>query len=509
MADLFQAVRFRIKGTGVYVEPVRPAASGAAYDTAGGGRRSLAWRAPGYGPNAALDYAAGRLRDQSREQTRKNAWAAAMVERIVANTVGTGITPQLGSGPAKALWQRWVDEADAAGQLDFYGLQALVMRGVVEAGEVFVRLRARRPEDGLSVPLQLQVLEAEFVPMEKNEQLTGGHIRQGIEFDALGRRVAYWMHRRHPADGSPELADATPVRVPASEVLHVYLPLRPGQLRGEPWLVRALAKLKELDVYDDAALVKKKVAALFAGFIKRPVPEGMAEEDLVKAWGSSASVADGVGGIALEPGTLQMLDIGEDIVFPTTPPETDYEPFMRQQLRAVAAAVGLLYEQLTGDYEKVNDRLWRAAFNEFRRRCEMWQHHLLVFQFCRPALARWEQLAKVAGALAATTDLAGTAWNPAAWPYINPVQDVQARRDEIRAGLASRRRSVGERGEDVEQIDRETAEDQARTDTLGVVYDSDARRSAGSGGGGRTAFAAPERDGSGAPPQQDQDQEAA
>jgi capsid protein len=63
------------------------------------------------------------------------------------------------------------------------------------------------------------------------------------------------------------------VRVPASEIIHLFRPLRPGQIRGEPWLARALVKLNELDQYDDAELVRKKTAAMFAGFITRLSPE--------------------------------------------------------------------------------------------------------------------------------------------------------------------------------------------------------------------------------------------
>ena len=63
------------------------------------------------------------------------------------------------------------------------------------------------------------------------------------------------------------------VRVPASEIMHLFRPLRPGQIRGEPWLARALVKLNELDQYDDAELVRKKTAAMFAGFVTRLAPE--------------------------------------------------------------------------------------------------------------------------------------------------------------------------------------------------------------------------------------------
>ncbi|MDB0530064.1 phage portal protein, partial [Ralstonia solanacearum] len=88
----------------------------------------------------------------------------------------------------------WTEEADAAGQTDFYGLQALACRAMLEGGECLIRLRPRRPEDGLSVPLQLQLLEAEHLPMTLNVDLPptagasgpGNVVRSGIEFDNLG-----------------------------------------------------------------------------------------------------------------------------------------------------------------------------------------------------------------------------------------------------------------------------------------------------------------------------------
>ena len=63
-------------------------------------------------------------------------------------------------------------------------------------------------------------------------------IRAGIEFDKLGRRVAYHLYRSHPNDGALAPMSGTgginTVRVPASEIIHLFRPLRPKQIRGEP-----------------------------------------------------------------------------------------------------------------------------------------------------------------------------------------------------------------------------------------------------------------------------------
>jgi capsid protein len=83
------------------------------------------------------------------------------------------------------------------------------------------------------VPLQLQMLPSEMLPLHRNEVTPAGNvIRQGIEFDRIGRRVAYHFWRRHPGDMTdPSLAGET-MRVPASEIVHIIDPVDAGQLRG-------------------------------------------------------------------------------------------------------------------------------------------------------------------------------------------------------------------------------------------------------------------------------------
>ena len=76
--------------------------------------------------------------------------------------------------------------------------------------------------------------------------------------------------------------------------------------RIDPWLARELVKLNELDQYDDAELVRKKTAAMLAGFVTRQSPE----DNLV---GEGPADDQGVALAGLEPGTLQILEPGEDI----------------------------------------------------------------------------------------------------------------------------------------------------------------------------------------------------
>ena len=129
------------------------------------------------------------------------------------------------------LWLRWTDEADAAGMTDFYGLQALVCRSMIEGGECFVRFRIRKPDDDLSVPLQLQVLEAEHLNTTLNYPLPNGNsLCSGIELNKLGQRVAYHLYPEHP--GEQTWNNKQSIRIPASEILHIY---KPNSARPIAW----------------------------------------------------------------------------------------------------------------------------------------------------------------------------------------------------------------------------------------------------------------------------------
>src|SRR3546814_20536774 len=100
-------------------------------------------RVANYGPNSAILFAGPQLRDQSRDAVRKNGMASAIVDRLVSNMIGTGISPQPKSARARAAWREWTDQASAEGTLDFYGLQAQVARCMVIGGVAFVRFRLR------------------------------------------------------------------------------------------------------------------------------------------------------------------------------------------------------------------------------------------------------------------------------------------------------------------------------------------------------------------------------
>lgn len=449
------------------------------YEGAKLGRRTEGWTTAGTGANAEIAPALVRLRDRSRDLVRNNPYAAKAVQAVVSNLVGTGIMPRARGDDAAVtdaadrLWTRFVATCDADGLTDFYGLQALAVRAMAESGECLIRIRERRREDGLPVPLQLQILEPDHLDTTKNGDIAGGgFIVQGVEFDALGRRRAYWLYPVHPGEAMTfRRVSLVSRRVPAESVLHLFDRLRPGQVRGVPWFSAVILKLRDLDEYDDAELVRKKIEACFAAFVT-----GSEDEETL---GTATTDAQGHRIETFEPGMIEYLAPGKDVKFAAPSATGGYGEYMRTQLHAIAAGVGLTYELLTGDLSQVNYSSIRAGLLEFRRRMEALQWQLLVPGLCQPV---WRRFVGTAQAMGALPDAEIEAeWTAPRFEAVDPLKDVQADILAVRAGLMTLKEAIARQGYDPAQVLAEVAATNAELDRLGVILDTDPRRATRTG----------------------------
>lgn len=452
-------------------------ATGASYEAARQGRRMAGWRTSASGPQRTVADSVEMLRRRTRDAVRNNPHAASIINAMVRNLVGYGIATRFSTSDTATkdkltkLFAAWAQVADADGG-DLVSLQQTAVRTWLEAGEVFVRVRPRRIADGLPVAVQLQLMEPECVPLLDADTYAGmpagNYIRQGIEFDGIGRRTAYWFWKSHPQDTTPPNINAGDLsRVPAEQVFHLFEPLRPGQLRGVPVLAPVLSKMRNLDDFDDAVLERQKLANLFVTFITRPLPSGA--NDPMTGLPAEGSPAEPVA--ALEPGISQELLPGEDVKF-SEPPDAgaNYADFIRSQLHSVAAGTGLPYELLTGDLKDVSDRTLRVSVNEFRRHVESKVWGVIVPRLLRPLLNQWAIFAMVGGPL--SSEEAAQAllveFAPPAFSPLHPTQDIQARKLEVDAGFRSRASVISEMGYDPAAVDAERAADKQRADGLGL-----------------------------------------
>jgi lambda family phage portal protein len=434
------------------------------FDAAGGGRRWQGVQTFG-NVNAEIAAASRPVGRRAGYYARNNPWCANGVNAIVAAAIGPGIKPQ-SQHPDRAVretlhrrWQAWTDEADADGVLPFYGQQALMLRTTVESGECFAHMIPT------AAGLRVRLLDGDMVPLDESRELEGGRrIIQGVQLDADGTRAGYWVHRTRPEvpTYSTELTF-----IAADAMAHQFLPLAPGQLRGISWLAPVLLRLHELDLYEDAQLVRQKVSALFAAFVVDPT--GTA----APAGTPAPNALPGVLTTGLEPGTIKALPAGADIRFSEPAQIGDAIEFLKLQLRSLAAGLGIGIPEylLTGDMTGANYSSLRAALVEFRTRLEQLQHSTIVFQFCRPIWRAWVLTELLAGRIAGDLDaLLAVEWIVPARPWVDPQKDAEAARMAIADGLTSRRREVAALGWDVEELDAEIAADNARARALGLTF---------------------------------------
>ena len=471
------------------------------YDAAGRGRRGIGWHPTQLGQNTLLYSHGLELLARNRDAVRNSAWAAAAVDAYVGNAIGNGIrlVPQHPEERVRDLilkkWNRWIKESDieydpanpCSGQTDFYGQQMIMAREVMEAGEVFVRFRPRPYREGLTVPIQLQLIEAEQLPlwrMSQQQVPQDNRVRSGIEFQPDGRRAAYHFWKAHPGETMFFPLEALTVeRVPATDVLHVYKPIRAGQFRGQPWLTSVLAKLYELEQYTDAEIVRKKISAMITGFIKQISPENPVmvpdeeQANVTPAPGSQIS--------KLEPGTFPVLNPGEEIQFAEVRDSGDYKSFVRACLQAFASGAGMAEYQISGDLSGINYSSIRAGLLEFRRKCEQFQHAVFIYQVCHPIYRRWLRegmLALVFGADLLTAydqdpePFEAVEWVTPGWPWVDPEKDIKAAERAIRDGLSARSIECAQQGYDSRVIDQLQQADNKRADAAGLSYDSDGRK---------------------------------
>jgi lambda family phage portal protein len=430
---------------------------------------------------------------RSRYLCTNNPYAAQAKRAFTSALVGSGIKPswlKLEPDMKAALqdaFTTWTDEADADGIQDFYGMQSTIADELFEAGECFVRERVRRPSDGLSVPLQYQILPAEMLPYHLNQSNGRNTIICGIEYSPIGKRVAYWFYRTHPGEQMVllNLASRELVRVPADEVFHIFKPIRAGQIRGIPHSLSALVTLAITDLYEDAELERKRMAALFGAFTITQ-PEATDADESVFEGLDIGTNSDGTTNYTLEPGVMADLPPGRDIKF-AEPADVGatYEPFLFRMLSRAAAGFGVPYVDMTGDLRQVNYSSDRSGLVRFRRRIEADQHHTLVFQFCRPLINRWlAQAARVGAVVGETGNVLLTAtvyiaeqrkferlkWIPPKWDWVDPLKDRQAEKLAVDSGFKARSDVVEAEGYDVEEVDTRIADDQKRAGTLGIKF---------------------------------------
>lgn len=407
------------------------------------------------------------LRGRSSDAIRNAPVALGAINTTVAHSIGTGLSYSpaidgefLGlsdedaedwAADTKRRFETWAHspDCDLARQYDFYGLQGLAYRSALERGDAFAL--TPRPLRNGKPTLALQLIEADRICNPQYGANTPSRI-EGIEINPdTGEPLIAHVARYHPGGmfSGAINNEWTPVAFRGAatgrrNILQVYKPLRPGQVRGVPWIAPILEPLKQLQRWSDSELNAAVVSSLNATFITM---DGQAFQDIYdeETQGAYANKAGKWSG-EIESGQAINLLPGESIESPTPGrPNPAFDPFWQAMVRQIGMALEIPVEVLTMHFQSSYSAARGAmlmAWKFFRG-----QRDLMAKTFCQPVFELWLADEVAEGRIAApgffTDPVVRAAWCRAQWigdamGSLNPTDDVNAAEKRINLGISTK-----------------------------------------------------------------------
>ncbi len=370
------------------------------------------------------------------------------------------------------------------GQHSFAGLQKLAALQFARDGEAFIRLV---PNADAKYGMQLQIIEPEAVDEFLNTNLPNGNIiKMGVELNVWRKPVAYYVRKRTTSNElwGAMFSAGDHDRIPAEQMLHLFDQRHPNQTRGISLLVQSMVRLKRLSDYEEAVLVNAQTAASKMGFFSDKNPE-MPDENVF----GKTTVTDSTGtevenevdeGADTEPENQQMdvsagsfEDIGAKEFTAWEPefPNAQHEMFVNTTTHAISAGLGSDYSSITNDLGDTSYSSARVGLLDSR---EIWKLRqiIVVDRLLLPFFAEWLKFAILSGTLNLPMSKYDKFNKPVfvgrRWGWVDPLKDIMADALAVEYGFTTRTQILAERGQDIQEINAELAQEQADADNAGI-----------------------------------------
>ena len=458
--------------------PWRPSLLKRNYDAAKGGNLYGWWSGVNQTSDAELFGQLQTIRGRSRELSRNNDYMKKFIGLTKTNVIGNeGIRLQslvmnnrkkpdrAARREIEAAYKAWQKKGvcDVTGKYSYHDVQNLAISSAARDGEIlFRRIYSRDFEFGY----KLQLIEADHLDENYNEVLPNGNIiRMSVESDAFGAPVAYHLWPNHPGDfrfGAS--GNNQRVRVPAAEIIHLFVPVRVSQSRGVPWGHTAMTRMNQLDAYEEGELVASRLAANKTGMYSSPDGANYRGESKTSEGGPVQES---------EPGTFEVLPPGWEFQpIDWQHPKSQFGEFTKTILRGIAAGLGVSYNMLANDLEHVNFSSIRAGVLDERDIWRMLQRWF-IDHFSRIVFEDWLEAAiltgRVAGSISSIEKFKAGRFLGRGWAWVDPVKDVQSAIMEIENGLNTSSEVVAKRsGDDLENVYRRIEEEEKLRKEFGI-----------------------------------------
>ena len=425
------------------------------------------------------------LRERSRDLARNDAYIARYLNLMVSNIIGSnGIRLSLkarnddgnldvsGNRIIEREWQKWGRRGNCTldGKKSFLDCQKIFVESLARDGEVLVR---HAISNSSPYGYKIQFLEADHLDETKNEvnKVTGNKIKMGVEVDKHDKPVSYHLFKNHPHDNT-YTSPREHIVVPASEIIHAYMPTRPEQTRGVPFTASAMPNIKMLNGYMEAEITAARVSASKMGFFVSGDGDSYVGD----------GYEDGFSPIfEATAGSFEQLPAGMDFkAFDPDHPSTAFPAFTTQVLRSVASGLNISYHSLTNDLSSVNYSSLRAGSLEDREMYRMYQR-FVIEHFMMPIFQNWLNMAISRGALIMNPDngvpLSMSKYDkfadnanfiPRSFSWVDPQKEMLASIHGMQNGLISYQDVQSNYGRDVEELFEQHEREQRLAEQYGI-----------------------------------------
>lgn len=475
-------------------KPVKRSLS--AYNGADNGRIFGNWPASRGDADSTLSPDRASLVHRTRERLRNDPLLSGAIKKLVDNVIGSGIRVEseldedyLGISEQEArdleieidaAWEEWCEEADYSGnqsrRASFYEIQRVEYLSEKTTGETIVIPRmVERP--GYEYSFCLQVIETDRLMNPSNVGVpgyigfgtvrleNGNEIRDGVEVGKRGETVAYWLANRHPGSGWGWETTLEFTRVPAvnrlgeASLWHNYTWHRPEATRGEPGFAAILAGARQLGDYIRNTATQAELASMFGLLITQqasPTDTDFGIDDPDNMRGTTAERAREQ--IDLYNGMVRYLQPGDDVkTMNPNVPGAQFDSFVERISTLLGAPLGLTRELMLNTFDKSNFSNTRLSLEESRRGFRAEQERFAA-KHILPVRARVIHEAWLRGRLRLPRYrenpglYLGCRLLPQAWPYMEPVKDIEAAARRIASGMSTLQEECAKQGKNWRKV---------------------------------------------------------
>ena len=435
------------------------------FDVAESGEDRRHWaNADAFAADAALSPMVRRtMRNRARYERQNNSYLAGMSATLANDLVGTGPRLQLQFGDDETA--RMVERAffDWSWQIDLASKLRTMREALVVDGEAFAMMITNPRMPGVQLDLRLVESEMVATPTELMAQsiTPDGSTVDGLEFDTVGNVTAYQVLNYHPGSNF-RINTLEFQRVPASQMVHWFRPLRPGQHRGMPEVTPALKLFAQLRRYTEAVCAAAETAADFAGFLRTNSPA--AEVDEVEAFAEMPIEKRSM--VTLPDGwTFEQLKAEQ--------PTSTYAMFKREILNEIARCLQLPYNVAALDSSSYNFASGRLDFQTAATHQKIMRDDLERKMLDR-LLEAWVNEATLAGYMPQGVPAFSEwdwSWQWDGKEHVDPKKEADAAETRLRNHTTTLAAEYAKQGKQWDVELRQRAAEVALMDELGLFVD--------------------------------------